>query len=362
MNPFNLTDYFKPGAIKDRIDPRDYHWPTEIGAALPPFDWSQGIDVQADLSTSLKNQSFTLPVKSQNGSLSCGGQAWASYGSVLEAFATVSFEERSAKFIYAQTHVVGGGSAGRDNCNLVVKQGWATEATCVSYDHGAPPGEDFMERASDITDASRADASKSTAVSYANTGTNIDDIAQAIRENHGVVIGVSGQNNGTWGGEFPQPPIYGSIKPIWRHWVYAAKAKLVNGVKHIGFLNSWGTGFGDKGWQWLSETYFNTILSNETAIWSGWTHIYNLNPVSTAFHYMFNTNMSFGDANDDVKALQKALTLTGDFPVSISPTGYYGNATSAAVLKFQIRSGILQPDRNHAGPLTRAALNARFSQ
>ncbi len=100
---------FSPGAIASPDDERDYQW-SEIGANAALFDWDTGYDVEQELG-------YKLAPKDQGASSSCGGQAWSMYAAVLEALATSSFEERSAKYIYAQTCVAGGGSAGRSNAD-----------------------------------------------------------------------------------------------------------------------------------------------------------------------------------------------------------------------------------------------------
>src|SRR5690242_17801906 len=134
---FGFTEKpFNPGAIVDRPDPRDWKW-VEFAPTFAPFEWDKGFSIQKELRRFLKDPSFVLPVKDQGLTGSCGGQAWATYGSVLEAFATGSFEERSAKFIYSQTFVnqPGGGSSGRDNNALVKKDGFGLEELTVSYEN-----------------------------------------------------------------------------------------------------------------------------------------------------------------------------------------------------------------------------------
>lgn len=360
MYYFEQAD-FNPGGIRDRFDSRDYQW-HEVGNAIAPFDWSKTYDVEEELSTALSIPSFKLPVKDQGLSGSCGGQSWANYGGALEAIATGSFEERSAKFIYAQTYVnqPGGGSAGRDNSELVKKQGWGLESLTSSYDQTFAPSEEFMERAVDITDTARQIASKSRALSYLSINTSIDDVAQACKANHGAIIGIAGANNGTWRSNEPMPPKKGGT--MWYHWLYVGKAGMYNGKKAIKVFNSWGSNVGDNGWQWLTEDYLNAPLYDDRSpktIWSAWTLVYNSSPAPVGFHYTFNVNMAFGDQNEEVRMLQRALSTTGDF--TLTPTGYYGNATAAAVFKFQMRMGISPADRFHAGPRTRAFLNQKFS-
>ena len=250
----------KSGAVRDIPDNRDYQW-SEIGKASAPFNWIQGFDVEDKLG-------FKIPVKNQGGSYSCGGQAFAYYAQVLEALNTKTFEERSAKFLYSQCWCPEGGSRGRDICKILVSQGSAKEAFLPSYYTDKTPlrEEDYRDT-SLLNNVIRQDAKSTMAISYVSVSPiDIDTVAQAMRDNNGCVIGITGENNGTWHSEFPAiPKKYG-----WDHWVYAGKAKLIKGKKHIGILNSWGEECGDKGWQWISEDYFNVMFSYR-AIWQVWT-------------------------------------------------------------------------------------------
>lgn len=337
-----ILDSFNPGAVRDTIDERDYQF-HEIAYGAAPFDWNAGYDIETLLAEK-------LPVKDQGQSGSCGGQAWANYGDALTLAFDKNLIERSAKFIYSQTFVSGGGSAGRPNCEIVINQGWGTEALTSSYENGKPPSEAFMERPQDITDAARNTAKLDTALAYANvTTSSIDEVAQAIQMNHGVILGVDGCNNGTWLSANPQPPV--NNNGLWGHWLYAGKARIVNGVKEIGVLNSWGTSVGEQGWQWLSENYFKSGY-----IFSAWTLIFNTNKPVKPTH-VFETNLSKGQTSSEVQLLQQALQYLGFFPASVAPTQYYGVVTTAAVLKFQKAHDIVD-DGTHFGPQTRAALNA----
>lgn len=258
------------GALRDSYDPRDYQW-KDIAKArgVEPFDWDKGFDLEETLGIKLK-------VKAQGTSSSCGGQAWSYYGEVLEFLDTKTYEPRSAKFIYANTVTDGGGSYGRDNCAFLTKIGWGLESITTSYENGNPPSEEFMTRLSDIKAEAYDEAKKNYAVSYANTGIGIDDVAQAIKTNHGVILGVCGTNDGNWTGIFPTPP-----KPtdtqIWAHWIYAIGAKKINGKKYIKVINSWGVGVGEGGYQWLSEDYFTTLIPQwqRMSVWAGWTMVFN---------------------------------------------------------------------------------------
>lgn len=324
-----------PGGIQDTHDVRDFQF-SDIARSSTPFDWSVGFDIESTVGI--------IPTKDQGASSSCGGQAWSYYDAVLEALATKSYETRSAKFIYSQTAVPGGGSAGRPNCNVCIDQGVPRESLCLSYENGNPPSEEFMTRG-DITDEARQDAKKSRTKSYSNVASDIDLFAQAIRDNGGLVLGLYGENNGTWESAFPKPPV-GANK--WGHWLYAGKAKVINGRKFIGIKNSWNDSVGDKGWQWIGEEYFTT-----NNVWYAWTMEFR-----EEGQYIFNRDMKFGDRSEDVRQLQTRIGL----PLELQ-TGYYGPKTKDAVLQYQLQNMTLSWYERYwlagsiCGQRTRSSLN-----
>ena len=347
MNP----EQFGKGAIVDRVDLRDHQW-SEVGFGAAPFDWTKPYDIETLLGRK-------LPIKNQGAAGSCGGQAWSSYASALEALDDKTFEERSAKFIYAQTCVQPAGSYGRDNAEVFVKQGVAREAVLTSYENGLPPSEAFMQRSQDITTESRIDAALDKAFSYANVNCDINSVAQAIEANKGVILGVCGSNNGTWLNANPQPP----TTVEWRHWVYAGKVRMLNGVKQIGLVNSWGDPVGESGWQWLNEDYFTS-----GNIFQVWTHVFNSTPSPAVFKHNFTKSMKYGENGAEVLALQTALQVDGTFTKLVAPTGFYGNITAKAVLDFQLKYALAEKNYlislggKNAGPLTLAKLNSLFNK
>lgn len=352
--------HFGKGAVPDFIFPWDVKWEdVAVARGSAPFDWVLGVDIEQQLAFLLNNPIFKLPVKDQDGSGSCGGQAWSQYSGVLEAFFDKTFEERSAKYIYSQTFVPpGGGSTGRDNTNICVNQGVARETLTPSYDNGQPPGEAFMTRPQDITPEAKTDAATARELTGGFVNANeIDSVAQAIRDNHGCVLGVRGSNNGTWLSQFPKPPSADDTSLHWGHWIYAGKAKMIDGKKFIGIINSWGLAAGDKGWQWLGEEYFTG-----DNLFNVWTMIFGQKPPTPPFHYVFNNNIKLGDRSADVTSLQQALTADGEFTVNV--TGFYGDITRQSVLAFQQKYGIQNSGTNGSivGPLTRAELNKLFGQ
>jgi len=313
---------FGKGAIKSPKDRRDYTYAGQVGT---PFDWSKGFDVEVEIGKK-------LDVKDQNGSGSCGGQAWSYFGQVLDP----DKEEKSAKFIYAQTFVKPAGSYGRTNCQVVKDKGWGSEKLTSSYDNGKPPSEAFMQRPQDITAEAYTHALTDKAFDYVHVPIDVESIAQKIRDNKGVILGICGKNNGTWSSVFPKPPIGNDV---WRHWIYAGKAKIVNGKKYIGFLNSWGKNVGLGGWQWIGEEYLTPKYIFET-----WTLDYDFQK------FLFTKTLKLGMKNNDVKELQKRLGLP-----TILQTGFFGTITLKAVKEYQEKKGLIVD--GIVGPATRALLN-----
>ncbi len=342
---------FNPGAIQDTVDVRDFQFGEEIGHASVPFDWNTGFDIENVLG-------FKLKIKDQGTSSSCGGQAWSYAGHVWDKIIDSENDEKSAFFIYAQTFVQGGGSAGRPNCDVVISQGWGSEVAAPSYINGIPRTESQYQRPQDITPEAKTGAAKDKAFAYANVSLDSDTIAQAIRDNNGCIMGIHGVNNGTWRSTYPLPPT--TLSGAWSHWVYFGKAKLMNGKKYFGFANSWGTSVGDNGWQWISEDYINARPGGYPAIWSVWTIVAKSDPVVVALEHHFAHFLKQGDRNNEVQILQKALQIDGCFPSNVDTTTYFGTITANAVKKFQMKYGLNIDGK--VGSRTNAKLNSLFDR
>lgn len=239
------------GFVPDTADSRDKEY-DHVALGFSPFDWEKGFDIEEELGVKIETED-------QNGSLSCVGQATAKYAYVLNSlelkpiYGSMQFAKLSAKSIYSQIHLPKGTAHIRDAFKLLKSYGANEENDVPSYENGKPPSEKFMQEDSWKT-ASKTKKAKNYQVSEYRMivdKKDIDLVAQAIRDNHGVVMGFDGENNGTWHSEFPKPP----KKAVWGHAIYGGKAKLINGKKYIGFKNSWGD-VGVDGWQWFGEEWF----------------------------------------------------------------------------------------------------------
>lgn len=309
-----------------------------LGMSSIPFDWNVGYTVP---------KFYELPDKNQYQSYSCGGQARAYYDQILNGTDT----EQSAKFIYAQIHAVGGGSSYEALGKHAITKGSADEELCRSYRPDGMTDEEFMTAVNDIKAEAYKDGLTDKSIKYAYVGKDIDSVAQAIRDNKGCIIGVYGQNNGTWLTENPQPPVGTANR--WAHWVFGGRAGMYKNKKGIQFKNSWGKGVGDMGYQWITEEYFP----------NGIFFVWVLTDVSNVIipKYKFNKPMVFGERSKEVTYLQKRLAEEGyNQPV----TGFYGNITAQNVLAYQIKHNVASMSEltklagKLVGPKTREKLNA----
>lgn len=238
------------GAIPDPRDARDLPY-AEVAMGAAPVDWGKGYDVEGEIGDTLK-------IKNQDGSSSCVGQGWAYQIAVLDTVENGFYNEVSAKVFYSQIHLAGGGAYVRDGAKLAVNFGALSEMLVPSYDNGKPPSESFMTKKDWMSPELEALAKKLQAKEYRKAENSMDMIATAIRDNHGCVGGVMGENNGTWKTFEPKPPKNGGE---WGHCIYFGKFGVDKLGKFISTPNSWGSRGEDQlhqdGWQKLREDYFN---------------------------------------------------------------------------------------------------------
>lgn len=226
------------GGRKSKLDLRD----RKIGKSAVPFNWSVGY--------SPTDASLT---KDQGQSDSCGGQA----GSYLNE--RLKGGEQSAKSIYSLIWYKGGGTTTRDILNTIVKRGVTSETSVPSQ----PATESNLEDKSWQSIALLDEATTRKGLSYAFINTDIESIAQSIRDIGGCILLIQGQNNGSWLSPTPVPPANNTN--LWAHFLFAGKAFMKDGKKVIAVHNSWGD-IGDNGWQYLTEDYFKSEYVIEAGV------------------------------------------------------------------------------------------------
>ena len=267
---------FGHGAIHTE-DPRDIKYEEHIGG-FSPFDWATGFDVE-------KHLNFTLPIKNQWSSESCVGQGWSYKTAIANLAITGKYDEVSAKAIYSQIFLPGGGADIRQGGLLTTKFGELLESIVASHKADGSVDEPFMEDTSWITPQliTMAKNLQTQSVATVNS-TDMDTWACAIRDNNGIVAGVTGTNNGTWNSLEPTPPTDTTPQnSLWGHCLYFGKAGVDSKGKYISTPNSWGSRGKDDlhpdGWQKLRQSWFD---ENGKWLFNAWTLINKVNKPTMA--------------------------------------------------------------------------------
>nr|MBC8307409.1 C1 family peptidase [Pelagibacterales bacterium] len=244
-----------------------------------------------------------LKVEDQNGSSSCVGQAWAKYLEVLERKENNVFTDLSAKYIYSQIYLPNGGAYIREGAKIVKGQGCSTEKTLPSY----PSTEENMRDSSIINNDIRNEASIYRSKSYASIThkESIDLVAQAIIHNNGVVTGVYGDKDG-WKRNrngWVIPP----KKRDWGHAIFLVGYGIKEGRKYIKFINSWSKDWGNAGYGYLTEDYFES-----GNVFSLWTLVDLPNPLDEEFmykRYIDSEQVQFIVKDNDLREIPDPSTL-----------------------------------------------------
>lgn len=276
------------GAIQDPKDERDYNYEALGTSYLTEEEWNKGYDIE-------KIIGYKIPVKNQYGSYSCVGQANAYYRGVLESLLQRRYREVSAKSIYSLISIgFNQGAYLRNGAKIQKDLGAMWENLLRSYNNNGTTDEAHMIDRSwfDNNEEDIKEIMSLLKVSdyYRITGFTIDDFARAIKDGNGCVMGVSGNNNGTWKSLFPETPdIDTPQNQIWGHALYAGRFKIIDGKKYIGVLNSWGEDCGENGWQWLGEEWFG---NNGKYIFNPWVLIINNNKMNETIKVLKDKNSS----------------------------------------------------------------------
>lgn len=270
---------FGTGAIRDSFDHRDRVFGAGAPEA-PAVDWAKGYDVRDELVGDVVK-------KNQFSSLSCVGQGWSYYVWVLNILElmkkygmnltelrqhhAVEVEMVSAKSIYSQIHLDGGGASIRDGAKLIKKWGSLFENQVPSLKSDGMTDELFMADVSWLNDTLNHLAEVLKAKEYRTItpfgGSLVDLFAAGVKQNHGVVGGVVGTNNGTWLSQFPKPPKQDDV--LWGHCLYYGAFGTDERGRFLATPNSWGDFITEKwqpgstpgtGWQKLYIDYFSSDL------------------------------------------------------------------------------------------------------
>lgn len=323
-----------------------------------------------------------LPVWNQKKIGSCVGHAAAKYKQRLDQIETGTIFSLSPRFLYAMAKsedgFAGEGTYPRLVAKILKDYGCATEKT-VANDTSLPHEDYVFQRSkANIPQGAFDDAKPFKIKGYAFPNIkSADELKQAVVDWRGAIILMqlgeewwkSKDGNNSWSANdiVPlRPPK--SIVSGHEVWLYGYE-NTADGRTKFYIYNSWSADWGLSGKAWfyfdeyapfLVEAVTFVDLPNEVK-----EDIQNL-PPAEKFTYTFNNNLSYGQTNKEISALQTALRIDGVYSGPV--TGYYGSLTAAGVLAFWTKYEIaswwertLLRGRS-VGPKTRTKLNELFSK
>lgn len=250
------------GAIPQPPDDRNFIYEKPLSGATEAIDWKTGFDIRNVLGGHMKP-------KNQYQSYSCVGQAWSIYYFVKNCVELgkkpAEIDDISAKAFYSQIFLPGGGAYISHGGALGIKWGAVTEQMVPSTLGDSCP-ESFVRKTDWLNDEITAQAKILQGKEYRIilAKSDMEVFARAIKENHGVVGGVVGQNGKGWHTERPRVPDLS--KETWGHCIYYGAYGEDSHGRFIATPNSWGLWFADRewkpgdppgyGWQKIYSDYF----------------------------------------------------------------------------------------------------------
>ncbi len=372
-----MNQNFSFGGIQSEPDYRDVPMSAILGApvGLPAY-------YIADITQ--------LPIWNQRKIGACVGHASGKKKQEQEFDETKQIIPINPRFIYALAKSM---------------DGLPTEGTYYRYGmkvlqkFGAPPEipeyqNDTTLAHSDYIDLTKIpqkayDLAKQYAIAnYAQIGSTynitVEDLQQAISQGHGCLLGV--QLGKEWWTDTRGNPAWdaASLMPlrppksvVSGHAIFPYGYEEVGSRLKIYLINSWSGDWGDAGKGWF---YFDEYKDFLVEAWgavdlpNNWQdQIKQLPPANQFVHY-FARDIAMGEKSDEVKALQTALMINGEFSKDLyaqllikNELGFYGSITQKAVANFQKKYAVasflelLAVNGRRVGVKTRTKLNQLFN-
>lgn len=245
-----MENNYGKGAIKIHKIHRKYRqWKRDKVGATTPFNWDKGYDSLSHISP--------IVIKNQFQSDSCSGQATSYAIEIAEKLAGNEEGAISAKSIYAPIAYSGGGTTVSDLERQITSSGASLEALVPSYFDDGRSNEAWM---TDKTNLNPKDALIRAGYKIVNVDIDMDSIASAIQQYGFVIWEIAGQNGNVpnWLSPTPQPPVKTNKNEIWRHFMCAHSALILNGERVIKALQSWGVNVGEQGHQYFTQDYIDS--------------------------------------------------------------------------------------------------------
>ena len=330
----------------------------ELFAGVTQLKW---IDWE-EWTKNANTQKFLEAVKVQNqdGSSSCMAQAGTLCLGINNYFEEGIYKRFSPRPVYARRRNKSGlGMYADDLGDLLVGQGAIFEDLVPSdgmNETEINKLEDYLPSYDIVSKIYRAK-------SYVYVPKNIDEVASILSQKIPVVILLK-FGNGEWAKEVPVI-IEGGATP-YGHGITGLPGAyfMFRGQKAILIQDSWGLESGMFGRRILTEDWFKKGRVKAVLWFADLDNLAIQNSSLEKPKYTFTKDMVVSNRSDEVAMLQRCLGyLTDDkgylFPLTISPTGYYGGITRSAVKRFQALQNLVP--NGSVNESTRRELNLIFS-
>jgi hypothetical protein len=319
-----------------------------------------------------------LGVLSQRKIGACVGHAAAQYKKKLDETDTGNAPKISARFLYAlakaRDNYAGEGTYPSLVAKILQEVGCATEDTCPNDTTLTHEEYVYQRDEKNMPKEAMDEAYKAKIGGYAWVLKDIQSIKQSICKASGSIalmrVGKEWWTDKNGISTYDTDrlcPIQPPKEVISGHEIYLCGYEtLPNDDLKIYFLNSW-----DKKWCTLGVGYFlfseykNFLDEMITFIDIPNKLLEEAHNKPKQFSYHFKRTIKLGERSEEVKNLQRALTMTKDFDYEI--TGYFGSITQDALLAFQLRNCQLTWYEKYilrgsiCGPKTLSALNKQFN-
>lgn len=365
------------GAIESPRDYRDIPFDMVAGASELPKKHIEDLSM--------------LPIWYQKKNGSCVGHAGAKYAQHLNRLETGDVEDLSARFLYAiaksRDNVSGEGTYPRLVAKIVKDHGVSTEATVPNASELDHETYVYFRKEKNIPAASFTEAKPYRSGGYAFV--NFKDkeaLKRAIIEGHGVLLTVhlgkewytDKKGKRSWAAKdilpLRVPAVIISGHAI---FLYGYEDESSGRTKFY-IRNSWSEKWGDKGDGYFYFEEYGAFIKDAITfvdIPNDTLETVHELPNAQTFSHTFNRDIEAGERSDEVKALQTALMIDGQFDRDLyskllksNELGYFKplGVTQDALYRYQIMHKVASLAEinalkgKRAGAKTRAILNAQF--
>lgn len=367
----DIKPVFNPGAIPSKPDYR-----AQLVAAAVAASTSLTAPI---LPEALQTDFQKLGILNQNQTPACVSHAMANLIKLWYFLKTGTIVNFSPRFLHVMSGLPqynGGWAAGPEDgrdpitvAKIAMQYGCATETTCPNDTMLA---NDVYFSSSVLTPAAMAEATNYKIPGYVQIPVEQIAFRQAIQK-YGAISMLMRISTAWW--TAPNGTLSYAQADIDPVRAPANTAAVIGGHELIGagwtnesiehLVNSWGAVWAEQGEADYLWNEWQPYIVEALAIAELDTTTLNLIqglPRPDEFKHNFITTLTQGQTSDEVRALQIALSIDGEFTYP-EITGYYGPITAKAVMVFQAKHNV--PDENTngnvVGPLTRAQLNSLFN-